>query len=359
MKTRLSIDVGSRNLHIAEGGFQKGQLSLRRSMSFEIPEGCIAEEAVKDAQLLADTINNSLKAGKFRSGEAVLTVNGSRAVIRELDFPQAKPRELDSMIRNEMYQTFHIPKSDIIQYKEIGKTVDAEGERLKRYRVAAADQGVIEAWFSVMNKAKLKATAMDLNINAMDKLLSWADSVNDRPYGEEAVMLLDFGQSLATLYIVSKGRPIFYRHLNISSGSMDSVLLSAAQQQADDLLESVGEGTRKSVPKDAREIKEKMDIFCGSAEAAPYFNALQPFFYRLNDEIRKVAAFYNDRSQGSNIACIYLFGQGSELAGLSEYLAGSLSLPVEKFRSVGRKHVSIKVEPAHLNAVAALIRIEK
>ncbi|HWQ78558.1 MAG TPA: pilus assembly protein PilM [Anaerovoracaceae bacterium] len=359
MKTRISIDIGSRNIHIAEGGFQKGQLSLRRSQSFEIPEGCISEEAVKDAQLLADTVANSLKAGKFRSTEAILTVNASHAVIRELDFPQAKPRELDSMVKNEMYQTFHIAKTDVIQYKEIGKTVDADGERLKRYRVAAVDQGAVEAWFSVMNKAKLKAAAMDLNINAIDKLLSWADSVNDRSYGDEAVMLLDFGQSLATLYIVSKGRPVFHRHINISSGSMDSILMSAAQQQAEDMLDGAGEGPRKGLPKDAREIKEKTNIFGGSAEAAPYYNALQPFFYRLNDEIRKVAAFYNDRSQGSNIACIYLFGKGSEFAGLPEYLSGSLSLPVEKLRSVGRKHASIKVEPAHLNAVAALIRIEK
>jgi hypothetical protein len=45
----------------------------------------------------------------------------------------------------------------------------------------------------------------------MDKLLTWADSINDRPYGEDAVMLLDFGHSLTTLYIVSKGRPIFHR----------------------------------------------------------------------------------------------------------------------------------------------------
>lgn len=358
MKTRISIDIGSRNIHIAEGGFQKGQLSLRRSMSFEIPEGCIAEESVKDVQLLADTITNSLRAGKFRTNEATLTVNASHAVIRELDFPQAKPRELDSMIRNEMYQTFHIIKSDIIQYKEIGKT-DVDGERLKRYRVAALDQGAVEAYFSVMNKAKLKAAAMDLNVNAVDKLLSWADSINDRPYGEDAVMLLDFGQSLTTLYIVAKGRPIFYRHLNISSGSMDSALLSAAQQQVEDTLEGMGESARKSMPKDAREIKEKMNVFSGSAEAAPYYNALQPFFYRLNDEIRKVAAFYNDRSQGSNIACVYLFGQGSELAGLPEYLSGSLNLPVEKLRSIGRKHTSIKVDPAHLNAVAALIRTEK
>ncbi len=90
MKTRISIDIGSRNIHIAEGGFQKGQLSLRRSQSFEIPEGCISEESVKDAQLLADTMANSLKAGKFRSKEAVLTVNAGNAIIKRTGFSPGK-----------------------------------------------------------------------------------------------------------------------------------------------------------------------------------------------------------------------------------------------------------------------------
>lgn len=354
MKTRIAIDIGSRNIHIAEGGFQKGQLSLRRRQSFEVPEGCISEESVKDVQLLADTISNSLKAGRFRANEAILTVNASHAVIRDLDFPPAKPKELDSMIKNEIYQTFHIMKSDIVQYKEIGKAVDGDGANLKRYRIAALDHGTVEAYYSVMSRAKLKAAAMDLNINAVDKLFSWADSINDRPYKEDAAMLLDFGQSLTTLYIITKGMPLFYRHLNISSASMDSALLSAAQQQIGDRLEEV----RTDVPADARGIKEKINFFDGSDEARPYYDALQPFFYRLNDEIRKVAAFFNDRSS-SNIGCVYLFGQGSELTGLPEYLSGNLSLPVEKFRSLGRKHATIKVDPAHLNAVAALIRIEK
>lgn len=354
MKTRVSIDIGSRNIHIVEGGFQKGQLSLRRSQSFELPENSIADETIKDPDLLANALSNALKTGKFHNGDAVLTINASHAVIRELDLPHSKPKELDSMIKNEMFQTFHIQKTDIIQYKEIGK-IDSDGDRLKRYRVAAIDQAIVESFLGVMSKAKLKASVMDVNINAVDKLLSWTDSINERPFGEDAVMLLDFGQSLTTLYIVAKGKPLFYRNINISSGSMDSILLSAAQQQYEDSLDVVP----KDVTTDARSIKEKKNLFAGTPEAAPFYSALQPFFYRLNDEIRKVAAFYNDRSQGSSISTIYLFGKGSELLGLPEHLTGSLSLTAEKLRTIGRRYASIKVEPAHLNAIAALIRIEK
>lgn len=363
MNRRLSIDIGSRNMHIVEGGFEKGKLTLRQSQSFEIPAGCITDESINDEQLLADAINNSIKAGRFHAKEAVLTVNASHAVIREMDFPKAKPNELESMIKNEMHQTFHIVKGDVIQYKEIGKAAGSDREALIRYRVAAIEHGMVEAYYNVLNRTMLKPVAMDLNVNAMDKLFSWSDGLNDRFYGEDAVMLLDFGQSLTTVYIVQKHKPIFYRHLNIGSGGMDAVLINVAQRyksgMPEDELDDMLVDVREDVEMDVRDIKGKLDFFNGSEKSKPYYNALQPYLYRLNDEIRKVAAFFNDRSRNSNIAYAYIFGQGSELPGLADYWSEYLSLPVEKLQSLLKGRVKIQINPAHLNAVAALIRTEK
>jgi len=330
-------------VHIAEGRFQKGQVSVRQSRSFALPEGCLAEEDVKDEQLLADAISRFLKEGKFHAKEAIVTVNASHAVIRELDFPRAKPKELDSMVKNEMVQTFHVMSSDMIQYKEIGKAPGEDGEALKRYRVAAIDRDIVEAYYHVLELAGLKAAAMDLNVNAVDKLFAWSDSINEKPYGDEAVMLLDFGQSHTTVYIFSKGQPMFFRHLPIGSGDMDGILRSSAPQQTADI----------------REIKETMNFFEDSEEADQYSVSLQPFFYRLNDEIRKVVAFYHDRTYSGSIGHVYLFGMGSELPGLPDYWTGILNLPVEKLRSVGKSGTAVRVDPAHLNAVAALIRHNK
>lgn len=363
MNKRISVDIGSRNIHIAEGGFEKGKLTLRQSQSFEIPAGCILDEIIKDEQLLADTVNNSIKAGRFHAKEAIVTINASHAVIRELDFPKAKPNELDSMVKNEMHQTFHIVKGDIIQYKEIGKAAGSDREPLIRYRVAAIEQGLAEAYYNVLSRTMLKPVAMDLNVNAVDKLFAWSDGLNERPHGEDAVMLLDFGQSLTTVYILQKNKPVFYRHLNIGSGGMDAVLINVAQRQmsglGEDMLEDMLVDVREDVPVDVREIKEKINFFDGSEKSAPYYKGLQAYFYRLNDEIRKVAAFFNDRARDSNIGYAYIFGQGSELPGLPDYWTESLNLPVEKLDSLLKNKIKIKINPAHLNAVAALIRIER
>lgn len=344
MSTKISIDIGSKNIHIAEGDYQKGLLSVRGSQSFELPSGCIAAEAIVDGQLLSSTIKSSLKAGEFSARDAILTINATHAIIRELDFPKAKPKELESMIKTELHQTFHVMNTDIIQYKEIGKTESSEGGTLDRYRVAAVDQDYVNSYYNVLELTGLKAVALDLNINAIDKLLGWADSINEKQLGESTVMLLEFGHSITTVYIYSKNQPMFYRHLNIGSSEIDSLL----------------KNTFYIEDSQARDLKEKMDFFSDSVEAIPYYDALKPFFYHLNDEIRKLIAFYTNRGKNNSISCCYLFGQGIELQGLSDYWSMSMNLPVEKLRSINKANAAVKVsDPAQLNAIAALIRYQE
>ena len=343
MSTKISIDIGSRNIHIAEGDYQKGVLTVRGSQSFEIPPGCIAAEAIEDSQLLADTIKSSLKAGQFNAKDAILTVNATHAIIRELDFPKSKPKELDQMIKTELYQTFHVLNTDIIQYKEIAKVESSDGDILERYRVAAIDQDYINSYYNVLELTGLKAVAMDLNINCIDKLLSWADSINEKLLDDQTAMFLDFGHSVTTVYIYKKDQPMFYRHLNIGSSEIDNLLMNTFYIQDSEV----------------RALKEKMDFFGTSTEAVPYFEALKPFFYHLNDEIRKLIAFYSNRLKDNSVNCCYLFGQGIGLQGLANYWSTSMNMPVEKVQSVGKAGATVKVlNPEHLNAIAALIRYQ-
>ena len=343
MSTKISIDIGSKNIHIAEGDFQKGLLTVQGSQSFELPSSCVSAETIEDSQLLADTIKSSLKAGQFSAKDAIITTNATHAIIRELDFPKAKPKELDQMIKTELYQTFHVLNTDIIQYKEIAKVESSDGDMLDRYRVAAIDQDYVNNYYNILELTGLKAIAMDLNINGIDKLLGWADSINEKPLDDNTVMLVDFGHSATTVYIYKKGQPMFYRHLNIGSSEIDNLLKNTFYIQ----------------DSEAKALKEKMEFFGTSTEAVPYFEALKPFFYHLNDEIRKLIAFYTNRSKESSVNYCYLFGQGAGILGLDNYWSISMNMPVEKIQSISKANATVKLlNPEHLNAIAALIRYQ-
>lgn len=344
MSNKISIDIGSKNLHIAEGDFQKGVLTVKGGQSFELPPGCVASEAIEDGALLTETLANYLKAGEFTAKEAILTINATHAIIRELDFPKAKPKELDSMIKNEMYQTFHVLNTDVIQYKAIGQTADNDGALLDRYRVAAIEHDNVDHFHTLLERAGLKAVAMDINVNAIDKMVQWADSLNEKAIDDKTVLLIDFGHSVTTIYICTKNQPLFYRNLSMGSAEIDGVLKSTFYMEE----------------ADAVEFKKNTDFFANTTEAVPYFEALKPFLYHMNDEIRKLIAFYSNRNKEGGVSSCYVFGQGAELTGLIDYWGSSLNLPMEKLQSFSRGGSMVKVKhPAQLNAIAALIRYQE
>ena len=134
MKSTLSIDIGSKNLHIAEGLNVKGKLNISQMECFEIPKGCLNGERVENVELLSESIKDAIKKANFNFSDVIFTFNACNAVVRDIDLPPAKPKETESMVKSELVQTFNILPEDIIQFKEIEKVEGANGEKLNRYR---------------------------------------------------------------------------------------------------------------------------------------------------------------------------------------------------------------------------------
>ncbi len=343
MKSLLSIDIGTKNLHIAEGSYSKGGVVVQKAESFAIPVGCIKDEYIENIDLLAETIKDAIKKADFQSKEVILTINACNAIVRDIDLPTAKPKDLDKMIRTELYQTFNVLTTDVIQYKFVEKVTSEGGSTLDRYRVVAIDADIIESYYNLMNATKLKVIAMDINLNAIDKIFSTDVLINEKLTGEETIMLVDFGDTYTTLYFFSKGRPVFYRHIKLGSKEIDKTI-------ADETFTPLSEVQKQK--------ESGYSYFSDNEDAKKYFAVIKPFFYRFNDEIRKIMGFYSSRSNVPSVGHVYLFGQGSELAGLSEYFESNLNLPVEKIKTISNITISNAEQllPTHLNAIGALIR---
>lgn len=342
--SRICIDIGSNYIHIASGNFQKDNLTVQKGGSFELPSGCLEDEAVADDHLLAEVIKKAFQDGGFGGREIVLTLNATHSIIREIGIPPVKSKDIDNMISSEMQQTFHILNTDIIQYKKINKSPDDTDDGYEKYRVAAIDKDFIEGYYRVAEQLGTKNVIMDININAVDKLLSWADRINEVEVDEKGMVFIDFGHKVTTVYIYAKGQPLFYRHLNIGSADIDNILMDSHYKSK----------------KEAREIKETTDFFEQGEGASAYSESLRPFFYHMVEEVRKLSAFYINRTRNSSVTKCFLFGQGSNLLGFPEYFSSGLGLPVEMLKSVGRGGSNVTLANAgHLNAIAGIIRLNK
>ncbi len=303
-------------------------------------------EIIQNPDLLVDAITNAMKASGFQTKDAVLTIDGYGAVIRDIDLPTAKPKEIASMITTEMIETYHVQPEGVIQYKVVDKVISENGAMLDRYRAAAMDREIVEAYHNVLADAKLKPIAMDININAMDKLLAGEVMINDELPSEAGAMIIDFGDILTTVYIVSKGKPMFFRQLDSGSSEIEKIISDKTFEPEEDI----------------KKMKEGgFNFFGNNEEEEKYAEILRPFFYNMTDEIRKIIGFHTSRSGAGNVSHIFLCGGGSNLTGFAEYCEGNFGVPSEqinKISSVKLKDSAIPVA-SYMNAIGALIRYER
>jgi len=342
LRSILSIDVGKENIHIVEGSFLKDDLLIEKAASFKVPAGCFSGETISNPDRLSEYLMNAINNFGFSSKEAIITFDAYGAIIRDIALPNAKPNETTKMIHTEMIQTYHIPPTNVVQYKNIGKVSGDSDTQLINYRAAAIDEEIVEAYHNILTRSKLKPVAMDININAIDKLLKGDIAINKKILNSNSTMLLDFGATLTTVYIISQNKPIFYRQLDSGCGEIERI---------------ISEQTFAS-EKEIKKMKEDgFNFFSDNEDAKKYFDILRPFFYNLMDEIRKIIGFYASRSIASNVEQIYLFGGGSGLAGFTEYCEYNLSIPTEQIFTVSKVKLNALITPfaSYLNALGALI----
>ncbi|QRN86069.1 pilus assembly protein PilM [Clostridia bacterium] len=341
MKQRLSIDIGSKNLHIVLGQYAKNKLIVNQANSFPIPEE--AEKVGKDVapEVLEEIIADAMRLMNVKTKQCIVTINSENAAIKDIELPVSKAKEVKQMIENEMVQTYQTAGDDIIQYRNTGKIEKENGNTMQRYRVAALDKLTVERYYELLLKLKFKKTFLDLNINAIDKLLNGASRVNDHDISEESVLLLDYGHNTTTAYVKVKGEPVFFRTLQIGSGEIEQILELETLKSRSEI----------------RQLKERgKSFFSDDTGMVKLFDLLKPYFYHFQDELSKILSFYSTHERIGHVDRVFLMGKGAELAGLPEYLTENLGFPVELFNSVRFGTEELIISPAHVNAVAALIR---
>ena len=342
-KALLAIDIGSEKIKIAQGYYRKEVLYIEKTGQLAVPEYSLEKGHIKNAKAVADEILNYLNNQNIKTKDVVLTFNAVGSVIRDIDMPKSNPKELDSMIKNEMIHTYHAGETNVIQYKLINVFKDDNGIPFEKYRVAALNSEIVEEYHDLVKRMKLNPVAMDINLNCIDKLFNKCKSINDQPITDKTTMLVDFGSQNTTVYINSIGKQQVFRHLNIGSAEIEKIV----------------SGEMLTSPAVIKKMKEEGFNFLSSEyENEKYYLVLKSYFYNLNEELRNIVRFYTNIFESDTVNQIYVMGGGSSLTGLTEYLQAGLNIPVDRIQKMINVNDKNSKNDLHtyLNAFGALIR---
>ena len=135
----------------------------------------------------------------------IFTTSGAGIVMRYMELPKASASELEHMVQYEMQQM--MPGKDfILQIRKLGITASPEGEKSVKVQVAAMPRELADKYFLLAKSLNLKNCVLDINGNALSKLLNTNTTFNGRTIPtDRSYMLADICTQNISSYIHSIG----------------------------------------------------------------------------------------------------------------------------------------------------------
>lgn len=336
-KSVVSFDFGSDSIKVVEGRYLKQQLKVMKCFTIT-HDHCIEDGTISNIKRLTELLKSQLNEYGVKAKYAICTVNSTQIINRELFIPVVEEEEMETVVRYEIQQFLPINMADyLIQYVVLDKIVMNNEKRLK-LNVVTFPEKIASSYYELLNNLDLKPYALDVSYNSISKLANYSKLLEEVADEEGTIAFVDMGAQSIDLNIFTKGNVQFTRL--IKSGG--SIIEERLNQLSDMSIKSTAS-------------LEHVDLNGDDMLARVVRLSLDEMIY----ELERVLQFYRNKSVGNSIDYIYIFGGGSNITGLAEYMSEKIRIPASKLQLLKQVELEVasKEIPVYANAIGAIIRL--
>lgn len=338
----VGLDIGTTNVRAAElefaGGARRGKHlpSLVRYGQVGLPPGAVIGGEVADAGIVAASIRDLWRQGKFSTRDVVIGVGNQRVLVRELDLPWMPAAQIRAALPYQVQESLPMSVDEaLLDYFPTGEYESASGRTIQGMLVAA-QRDTVNANLLAVDGAGLRTTMVDLNAFALLRSMIQGD-LRDR-----VVALVDIGAKITNVVIAHHGMPRFIR-----------TLPAGGQDVTDAVAGALG------VPASESElIKREIGVgFAVSPDRTAAATAIASPVQTLLEAVRNTFVYYQGKNPGAGIEVVVLSGGGSHLPGLGQYLASASRLPVTLGDPLSAVKMSKSVDRRQINGSESLMAL--
>ena len=343
LKPVVSFDFGSESIKVVEGRYIREQLQVTNCFSVETPLGAIEDGRIVNVSLLVTALSKALSDHGVKAKDAIGCLNSTQIINRELLIPVVAPDEMETVVRYEIQKFLPINLSDyLIQYVILGE-VEVMGEKRLKLNVITFPEKMARSYYDLLKELGFKPYALDVSYNAISKLATYSDLLEQVTTAEGTVAFVDMGAQSIDLNIFTDENIQFTRLIKSGGAIIDEKL-----NQLPDM--SIKSAVSLKQEADLREI--------GSSNLVQ--RAIILSIDEMLYELERVLQFYRNKAVGNTIDHVYLLGGLSHLKGLENYMENRLNTPVSKLKDISLTDVNQALTPDVLgdyaNALGAMIR---
>ncbi|AIY81450.1 pilus assembly protein PilM [Clostridium botulinum] len=342
----VAFDIGSTNIKIAEGTYYKGILSIENLIDIPTPTEAIIDGNIEKKELLVSILQKALNENGINAKEGICTNNSSLIINREILIPDVKEEELDTVVRYEIQQYLPINLDDyVLQMTKIGEEFSDEGKKLE-IRAIAYPEKMAKGYYDLLMALNLKPFALDVNYNALNKLLNHIEAINDHKLNiEESLVFIDMGATSLDVNIYNNGVLKFTRIIKAGGKYLDEILYE-----------------NMNIPIEEIEKFKSQDIDLKEEELEFQNQIIIDTLDEWVDKIEKIIQFYKSKNFDDDINKIFIYGRTSRIKNLEQYITSKIGIETIKIRNIPEiiNDSNIEVDENidnFINAVGSLIRL--
>jgi len=310
-KKIFGLDISDFSLKMVSLKKEGSLLNLESFGTETIPDGVIEDGRIKNKEILAKTLKDSLtRIGKgiFEGGMPVCSLPEQESFVRVIQLPLMKKEEVGEAIKWEIEANVPYPIEDVYYDWEVIPFLMKDVKHTN-VLVAAVPKAIVDDYLDVLKMSDLSPLVLEVECQSVVR------SLIKNLQTEHPVIILDMGMS-GTGFTIFSGKTIcFTAHIDVSGRDIEKAIADACKVDGEE----------------AKKLKIKTGF---DAKYKTVYMALNPLLDKLAAQVENYFYFFQERGMveyapDGVISKVVLCGGDANLIGLPSFLSKRLQVPVE------------------------------
>jgi len=325
-KAVIGIDIGTHSIKLVELAGSKANPKVVAWGVAPLAAGAFSENAIANAELVADALNNLIVQSGAKGDSAAVAVSSSHAITKVLGMPKdIRELELEEQISIEALHFIPYPIDEVnLDFEILGQSEANEEEN--DVLLVACRRSIVDDYIDLVESSNLGLSYVDIDTYALERVYRSQNTLGAN--SDQPVAIFDIGSSSSHLMVLDEDRVLYSRHQNFGAAQLIKLIRKEYGVSAD----------------------EAEEILASSQPPGDFLTAVQePFVEMLRQEVSRALQFFYSSSSFSNIDSVVLTGACCALAGL----AGDLEVKLRAKVSVLNPILNASVQSRRDAIVAA------
>ena len=216
----VGLDIGSRSIKVAEIVETKRGPTLKHFGIVDIAHGAIEEGAIKDPEVVADSLQQLFKSYHIKENNVAVSIGGYSVIVKKINVQTMPEEQLQESIHFEAEQYIPFDISDVnLDFQILGEN-ESNPNQMNVFLVAAKKE-MVDDYINLVNLAGLNPCIVDVEAFALQNTFEANYDIQN-----ENIALIDIGASKTSLNILKSNASVFMRDVSLGCGQINQKIMS-------------------------------------------------------------------------------------------------------------------------------------